>query len=122
MERLGEESAGKNVENMMLDQEVRNVFESLFSERFPDTPLDSLKASHTKAPPDDPEGKPVLDDLAYSAELRDRLLDAEPINEQNLAVLASGQFSEDRVVIADAVEVESEDGEWVIMELAVAAE
>jgi hypothetical protein len=135
MERLGEESAGKDVENMMLDQEVRNVFESLFSERFPDIPLESLKASHMKAPPGDPEGKPVLDDLAYSAELRDRLLDAEPINEQNLAelaaaraqavstaFLASGQFSEDRVVIADAVEVESEDGEWVIMELAVAAE
>ena len=120
---------------MMLDQEIRGLLESLFSERFPDIPLETLKAPHMKAPPDDPEAKPVLDDLAYSAELRDRLLASEPISEQDLAelataraqaislaFLASGQFSEERIVIADSVELESEDGEWVVMELAVAAE
>ena len=67
--------------------------------------------------------------------MRDRLLASEPISEQDLAelataraqaislaFLASGQFSEERIVIADSVELESEDGEWVVMELAVAAE
>ena len=135
VERLGGDGGGEDTENMMLDQEIRGLLESLFSERFPDIPLETLKAPHMKAPPDDPEAKPVLDDLAYSAELRDRLLASEPISEQDLAelataraqaisqaFLASGQFSEERIVIADSVELESEDGEWVVMELAVAAE
>jgi hypothetical protein len=135
VERLGGDGGGEDAENMMLDQEIRGLLESLFSERFPDIPLETLKAPHMKAPPGDPEAEPILDDLAYSAELRDRLLASEPVTEQDLAglanaraqavstaFLASGQFSEDRVVIADAVELESEDGEWVVMELAVAAD
>jgi len=135
LERTGGESGGEDAENLMLDEEVRGLFESLFSERFPDIPLDSLRAAHMNPPPDNPEANPVLDDLAYSADLRDRLLASEPVSEQDLAglataraeavrqaFLASGQFSENRIVIVDSVEVESEDGEWIVMELAVAAE
>jgi hypothetical protein len=43
------------------------------------------------SPSGDPETKPVLDDLAYSAELRDRLLASEPISEQDLAELATAR-------------------------------
>jgi len=60
---------------MMLDVEIRHVLESLFTERFPDIPLETSKAEHTAPPADDPEGKPVI---------------------------------------------ESEDGEWVTLELTVA--
>ena len=77
----------------------------------------------------------MLDDLAYATDLWNRLLDSEVVGEQDLADLASaraqvissafladGQFDESRVVIAPSVEVESEDGEWVRLELAVASD
>ena len=135
LERLGEDASGEVDESMMLDVEVRQIFESLFTERFPEVPLESLKAEFTAPPANDSEAKPELDDLAYSAGLRDRLLASEVINPEDLealaaeraeairtAFLAAGQFDESRVVIANAVEVESEDGEWVVMELGVAAD
>jgi len=120
---------------MMLDVEIRAVVEVLFSERFPETPLDTLKTEFTAPPADDPEGKPVLDELAYATVLWNRLLDSEVIGEQDLAdlanaraqvissaFLADGQFDESRVFIAAFVEVESEDGQWVRLELAVASD
>jgi hypothetical protein len=87
------------------------------------------------APPaKDPEAAPELDDLAYSGGLRDRLLESEPIDRKDLdalataraetiqvAFLASGTFDESRIVIAEPGQVESEDGEWVVMELGVAS-
>ncbi|MEE8340036.1 MAG: DUF748 domain-containing protein [Xanthomonadales bacterium] len=134
-ERLGEEVDGDADETMMLDVEIRQVLESLFAERYPDIPLEARKAEHTAPPADSPQGKPVLDDLAYATDLKDRLLVSESISEQDLALLAqaraeairaaflaSGQFDEGRVVIAESKEVESKDGEWVTLELAVAPE
>jgi len=133
--QLGEASGVDNKETIMLDVEVRGLLELLFAERYPDIPLESLKAEHTAAPAGDPEGKPVLDGLAYSADLRDRLLVSETISKQDLtdlaqaraeviktAFLAGGQFDEARVVIAAPGETESEDGQWVTLELAVAPE
>jgi uncharacterized protein involved in outer membrane biogenesis len=133
--RLGEADTGEDTEFVMLDTEIRSVMEELFAERFPGETLESLKASHTVPPADDPEGKPVLDDLAYAADLRDRLLASEEVSEQDLsnlalaraeairtAFLASGEFDESRIVMAGAKEVESEDGEWVKLELGVVAD
>ena len=133
--RLGEDLDDRDDDTMMLDDRIRAVVETLFSERFPDTTLESLKAAHTAPPADDPEGKPVLDELAYAGDMRDRLLAAEIISDQELAdlamaranairtaFLASGQIAENRVVIAEPTEVESDDGEWVMLELGVAAE
>lgn len=70
------------------------------------------------------------EDLAYASDLKDRFLASESISEQDLvllaqeraeairaAFLASGQFAENRVVIAESKEVESKDGEWVTLEL-----
>lgn len=136
MERLGkEDSLEGGGEDLMVDVEIRQILEALFAERFPETPLESLKAEHTAAPAGDPEAKPVLDDLAYAADLRDRLLASEKISSQDLDMLAaaraeavrsafldSGEFDESRVAVTAATEVESEDGEWVVMELGVAAD
>ena len=134
-ERLGEGLDERDENSMMLDVEIRAVVELLFTERFPDIPPESLKLTHTAPPADDPEGKPVLDELAYATDMWNRLLESEVISDQDLAALAtaraevikaaflaSGQFDESRVVIAESQEVESEDGEWVKLELAVASD
>ncbi|MBT8047635.1 MAG: DUF748 domain-containing protein [Gammaproteobacteria bacterium] len=132
---MGGNAARPADEAAMLDEEIRSVFESLFRERFPEQSLQDLKAVHTRPPVEDPEGKAVLDELAYSADLRDRLLESEVITPQDLEQLASaraeairtafvtdGNFSAERIIIAGAEETPSEDGEWVLTELGVAAD
>jgi len=134
-QRLNREGLDDDEELIMLDEEIRTVLEALFMDQFPDQSLDSVKALHTKQANDDPDAEPVFDQLAYAGDLRDRLLEAEPVTRQDLlalatdraemirnAFLASGQFAEDRVMIIEPEEVESEDGEWVITELGVAAD
>ncbi len=136
-ERLGQEQeiGDRDSESMLLDVEIRGVVEALFTERNPEIPLEGIKAEHTNLPAGDPEGKPVLDDLAYATDLWERLLISEVISDKELtdlaqaraaaismAFLASGEFDESRVVIAEPKEVESEDGEWVRLELAVASD
>ena len=135
LQRLGGEKEDLDVEVEMLDESLRGILEDLFAERFPDVELDAVKALHTLPPPDDPEGKAVLDQLAYAGDLRDRLLDAEDITPEDLAALAqaraqavydafmaNGVLDAARVKLGKAAEVESEDGEWIPMELGVAAE
>ena len=135
LQRLGGEKKGLDVEVEMLDESLRGILEDLFAERFPDVELDAVKALHTLPPPDDPEGKAVLDQLAYAGDLRDRLLDAENITPEDLAALAqaraqavydafmaNGVLDAARVKLGEVAEVESEDGEWIPMELGVAAE
>jgi hypothetical protein len=133
--RLGQDPGADGQEIRMLDEQLRSTLEAVFVERFPEIPLDTVKAEHSSPPPDDPEGKPVLDGLAYAADLRDRLLAAEEISEADLeslandraraieqAFLASGEFNSARIRIAEPQEVESEGDEWVLMELGVAVE
>jgi len=122
-------------DSMMMDDEIRQVLETLFAERFPEISMDLIRAEFTTQAESDPEASPEFDQLAFAKNLWDRLLDAELVTEQDLlelgqaradviksAFLASGQFAEDRVVIKDTVEAESEDGEWVVTELGVAAD
>jgi len=135
LERIGKEKTVGIDETTMLDVEIRSLLESLFIERYPDIPLDTLKAEHLASPSDGPEGKPELDNLAYSAGLRDRLLAAEPISEQDLAdlaqaraeairtaFLASKQIDQSRISIVESRQAKSEDGQWVGLELAVTSE
>jgi hypothetical protein len=135
LERLGVEYANPDEEFRMLNEETRIVFEALFVERFPDTPLDAVKADHLAAPADKPEGKPVLDQTAYAADLRDRLLASETVDQQDLealanaraeairdAFLADGEIDAARIAIAAPSATESEGSEWVVMELGVVAE
>ena len=122
-------------ESMMLDEEIRAVVEAMFAERFPDTPPGSLKPAHTAPPPDDPDGPPVLDKLAYAVDLWERLLSAETVSDEDLsalaaaradairdAFLATGNVDESRITLGETAEVVSEDGEWVILPLAVKAD
>lgn len=132
--RLGEGYASPGEKLSMLDEDIRAVFESLFAQRFPDVPLESVSAAHRAPPADDPEGEPVLDQLAYAADLRDRLLAAEDVGQPELdslaitraqairdAFLAGGGLDEARIAIGEPVAVKSQDPEWVVMELGVAA-
>lgn len=134
-ERLGEGLGVQDDETLMLDEEIRAVVELMFTERFPEVPLEGLKTGHTVSPADNPDGKPVLDELAYATELWSRLLAAEVISDQDLtelanaraevirtAFLTSGQIDANRIAISEPTEVESEDGEWVMLELAVASD
>ena len=134
-ERLGADYAPQEGEFRMLDEEIRAVLEAIYVERFPDATLEALKSDHMVPPPDDPEGEPVLDGLAYAADLRDRLLAAEEITRQDLdalanaraeairgAFLATDGLDAGRVVLEEPAETESEDGEWVVIELALAVE
>ena len=133
--RLGRNPAEQGGGDEMLDQEVLGVYESLYSESFPDSPLAELKAAHSAPPADDPEGAPVLDSTAYSGALRDRLVDAEPVGKAELETLADqraqvvyeafledGSLDEDRVRMGESAPVDLGEGEWVVMELGVAIE
>jgi hypothetical protein len=133
-ERLGEEFDSQDAQSMMLDDEIRSLVEKMFSERFPDIDKAGIKTQHTAPPPTDPEGAAELDELAYATALWDQMLEAVIVTDQDLADLAqaraqvikdaflsSGEFAENRVVIAEPKEVESEDEQWVVLELTVAS-
>jgi hypothetical protein len=131
-QRLQKELGYQADESLMLDEEIRAVIEAMFAERFPDMPPASLKPLHTAPPPDDPEGKPVLDALAYAHDMWDRLLEAEIVSDEDLAALAAaratgirdaflagGNVDSSRITLGESAQVESEDGEWVTLELGV---
>ncbi|MEJ2384680.1 MAG: hypothetical protein P8Y54_09810, partial [Xanthomonadales bacterium] len=134
-ERLGREADESSDESSddMLAAEYRGVLENLHRERFPDTELETIRAAHRSVPADDPEAEPRFDELAYAADLRDRLLESEPVGAAELnalaqaratairdAFLATGVLSEERLRLVEPAAVESEDDEWVALELAVA--
>jgi len=132
LQRLGDNELAADGQVEMLDVNIRSVLEGIFTERFPDIPLDTIKAEHMAPPPDKPEGEPVLDKLAYAGDLRDRLLASEQIGAEELealasaraeairaAFLAAGGLDEQRIEVTPPEEGESEDGEWVLMELGV---
>ena len=131
-ERLGRDPTEEGSAGEMLDEEIRSALEDLYRERFPDQPLEELKAAHTAPPAGDPEAKPVFDALAYAGDLGERLVASEPMGPEQLTALGRDRaqavadaFLADgldpaRVVLADPEAVESEDGEWVVMELGVA--
>lgn len=134
-QRLGRDPSEESNDSEMLDEEIRKLLEVLYSERFPASPLDELKTMHSAPPADDPEGKPVLDELAYAGELRDRLVASETVGPTELkalanrraqavydAFLAEGDLDPARIQLGEPTEAESEDGEWVLMELGVATD
>lgn len=135
VERIGQDNAPGEEAFRMLSEEIRAALEAIHLERFPAVPLEELKAAHRAPPEGDPEGQPVLDELAYAADLRDRLLAAEEITTQDLEALADTRaeairtaflegaaLDAGRIQIEAPVATESEDGEWVVMELGVVTE
>jgi hypothetical protein len=134
-ELMEQDLVSQGGQDALLSEEIRGKLETLYMQRIPGADLDAIKSSHVNPPPGDPEGKPVLDELAYAADLRNRLLEAEEISTEDLeqlamdrarsireAFLAAGALEGGRIVLGDPVETESEDGEWVMMELGVAPE
>jgi uncharacterized protein involved in outer membrane biogenesis len=118
----------------MLDVEILDSLQNLYRQAFPEADIDVIRAAHMNAPEDDPEGEAVLDALAFAADLRDRLLEIEQVSQADLdelanrrarsvqeAFLSSGTFDATRISIAPPVPAESEDGEWLTMELGVAS-
>jgi hypothetical protein len=135
IERLGGVDTNEDDEGLMLDVEVRGILEELYVERFPESPLESLRAEYMAPAANDPEGAAELDQLAYAAGLGERLIQSEVISPQDIDALASaraeairsafmanGIIDENRLIVIESGTVESEDGEWVVMELGVAAE
>ncbi len=115
------------------NNKVLDILEDLFKERFADISLKIIKTEHKAPPADNPEGKATLDELAYSADLRKRLLTTEIVDEQALAelaqaralaiqnaFLANDQLDPRRLIIGEVKAVKSDDAEWVILELALA--
>lgn len=129
-ERLAE--LGPDAADALLTERGRKALEAWFREVFPDEPLDGVRALHEAPPPDDPQGKPVLDLLAYLSALRSRLVAVQPLPGGALDALAdararnvretltgSGKLRPDRVAPGERANVEARDGEWVALELAV---
>lgn len=114
------------------ENKVRKILETLFRKRFPEIRLKSLKSEHRKPPPDNPEGRFRLDELAYASDLRDRLQDSEIITEMDLsnlaqarasvvkaALLGGGELDTNRVLISEPGETEAGNDQWVALDLAV---
>jgi hypothetical protein len=133
LRRAGVAATVEGEEIRLLDDRLHATLEAIFAERFPETPLDTLKAAHTVSPADDPEGEPVLDGLAYAAALRDRLLASEPIGQAELdalanaraaaiheAFLAGDEFAAGRITVIAPSEAATEGADWVVMELGLA--
>lgn len=129
-ERLAD--LGPDAADALLTERGRKALEGWFKEVFPDEPLDGVRALFEVPPPDDPQGKPVLDLLAYLSELRSRLVAVHPLPDGALDGLAdararivretltgTGKLPPDRVAPGDRETVEARDGEWVALELAV---
>lgn len=66
----------------------RRGLEALFAESFPGEALEPLQTTHSSPPADDPEGEGVLDEPAYLAALRDRLVAATAVEQAALEGLA----------------------------------
>jgi hypothetical protein len=98
---------------MLAERELR-ALEALSGEAQPELDLKALRKTFTTPPPDDPEAKPRFDAPAYGAELRRRLVAAEPIADEELRALADARAAS--VVAALQGEVEAPSGQLRIGE------
>jgi hypothetical protein len=123
-------ASGAPASGRKLDKRTRQLVEALHAARFPEQSLADIEARHTAPPPDDPQGKPRLDELAYLDDLRDGLAAVEEVGDADLAALAEarsaaivqeltavGQVATDRVRPAGRRDVNVRDGQWVPAEL-----
>jgi hypothetical protein len=131
---IGAENEAEDNESLMLDTRIRQFLEILYIERIPEGDLQSIRAQHLATATEDKGAEPVFDELAYATDLWNRLLKSESVSEQDLenlalaraegiraAFLVSGRFAENRIRVGATQTIDSEDGEWVVLELAVAA-
>jgi len=118
----------------------RREIEAMFLEQFPDEPLETLKSRFMRTPDvnetqaaDDEPAEPILDETAYVEGLRQSLIDAQEVTQQELTALADARAeaiiaalgsmqdgAPEPMVRSESVEVESEPGQPVQLELKVA--
>lgn len=113
----------------------RDAVEMLFQGDFPDVDLEDVRAQfRTPVDPEQPEGESTLDQTAYIAELRDRLVAASGVSDAALEALAFGRATAVVSALTEAAEIDAarlriedpreadvtEDG-WVQMTLEVDA-
>jgi len=76
----------------MIATRRRKATERLFHEAYPDLNTADIRSEFTTpVDPESPDGVSTFDELAYVAELRDRLIAAEAIGPEDLATLAAGR-------------------------------
>jgi hypothetical protein len=113
---------------------TRQALEAVYGETVAGADLASLQLQHTAPPATEGEAG-VLDEPAYLAELRERLLAAQVITDQELAALAKARAAAVTEAMAtseaetplslsqgETAEVEPDDGGEIPLELAVEAE
>jgi hypothetical protein len=137
MEALVEQelaASGKPESGRGLEKRTRKVVEGIFERQFPAQPLDAIQGKFQTAPPDEPQGKPRLDELAYLDELRGQIAASQAVSDEELGALAagraaaisaeltaSGRVPPERVRIGERKDVKARDGQWVPAELGVGA-
>ena len=116
----------------MLAERRRQATESLFQSQFPDELLETVSNDFLRPEnPKDPDGKMALDQTAFVAELRNRLVAAAPIIQSDLDGLASaraaavldaltlnGTIDGSRVTVQPQTDGKVGDSGWVQMKLA----
>lgn len=117
----------------MLAERRQQAMESLFQLQFPDVPLETVSNGFLRPEnPDEPDKNLTLDQTAYIAELRSRMVAAAPIGQSDLddlagargaAVLqvltADGTIDESRVTLEARDDAKIGDSGWVQMKLGV---
>lgn len=111
----------------------RQVLELLFAQANPSTPLDQVQAEFLQPQdPTIPESPLVLDEAAYLAALRERLIAVEPVGEADLDALADaraqairealvndGAVAPERIEVAERTSASLNDAGWVPLRLDV---
>jgi hypothetical protein len=129
----GIEAEGDSGEEMLLERR-RSVLQDLFARRFPGESADAVAAGFmVPADPGKPDGKQVLDEPAYLAALRERLVAAEAISAEDLDALAraraqavidvlvaGAQVDPSRISAGDPGEAKLTDDGWIPMKLEAA--
>jgi hypothetical protein len=82
------EAANPGADDQLTMERDRQVLEALHTETFPQTDLASIAAGHQAPPPDDPEGDLLLDETAYLADLRERLIESVQVSPSDFEALA----------------------------------
>jgi len=127
-----ETTDGAEADPTLLTQRAREVLETLVRERLPELELAAIKEESSRPKdPEKPDGKQVLDVLAYLAALKARLIEAEPVGNRDLddlavarvgaiqaAMLSHGCVTADRLLTDEAREtVKVTENGWVPLKL-----
>ncbi|MDZ7791525.1 MAG: DUF748 domain-containing protein [Xanthomonadales bacterium] len=146
VERLGEalRERGREASSPDLTAEsTREAMEAIFTRAYPDTGLDEVRERFTRASDEEQEGQSEFDAVAYRAHLAERVIAAQPVTDADLEALGRARaaavrdrlladapeggeegsaIEADQVLLAEPGEVDSEDGEQVVMEVGLAVD